>query len=424
MAAGAPRPPGDGPSHRGRFTIPSLDGIRALAVATVFLTHAGVPRLPAPLGVTVFFFLSGYLITTLLRMEHESTGGISFRAFYLRRTFRILPPLYIVIGLGVAVTGLGLVGAQHLHVWSTAAHVLFLSNYQILHAGWAGPHTGRPPGLGDLWSLSVEEHFYLLFPLAFLLLCRFVPSRRRQAAVLLAACAAVLAWRCVLMWGLHASFDRTYVATDTRIDAILFGCVLAVWRNPALDEPGRRSWRGPDLCSLLALPCAFVVLLTAGVIPVNTTLLGWLTDPKISGTLQYTVQGLCLLPIFVVVVRHHRWPVIRLLNARAMVFIGGLSYSIYISHQLLIAVVRQNLPGGQVAHGVMYLAATLGFASLMFVVVEQPFARLRRNLSRIGPSADLEPAAGVPASDPPGRGCATLEEREVGALAAGQRTPR
>src|SRR5689334_10066848 len=80
------------------FYIPSLDGIRAAAVGLVFLAHAGLnERVPGNFGVTVFFFLSGFLITTLLRMEFDKTGRISLKAFYPRRTLRILPPMYLVL---------------------------------------------------------------------------------------------------------------------------------------------------------------------------------------------------------------------------------------------------------------------------------------------------------------------------------------
>lgn len=91
--------------------IPSLDGIRALAVTTVFVSHAGLSHIiPGGFGVTVFFFLSGYLITTLLRREHEKTGQISLKHFYLRRVYRIFPPMYLVMLLAIMLSVFGLVG--------------------------------------------------------------------------------------------------------------------------------------------------------------------------------------------------------------------------------------------------------------------------------------------------------------------------
>src|SRR4051812_20527063 len=87
--------------------IPSLDGLRAISFAVVFLAHAGVPGMPGGFGVTVFFFLSGYLITTLLRLEVERTGTVSLRRFYLRRALRILPPFYIVLAGATALASAG-----------------------------------------------------------------------------------------------------------------------------------------------------------------------------------------------------------------------------------------------------------------------------------------------------------------------------
>jgi peptidoglycan/LPS O-acetylase OafA/YrhL len=374
---------------RSGFVIPSLNGIRALSVAVVFFGHAGLTRLPAPLGVTIFFFLSGYLITTLLRMEFEKTGTISFRAFYLRRSFRILPPVYLVLGLAYTLTHFGALGVQKLRLSAGLAQVFFLSNYQILRSGWDGPHSGRPLGTGDLWSLAIEEHFYLLFPLFYLLLCRYVPQRRRQAIVLGGICALVLAWRCVLMFGLHASFDRTYIGTDTRIDSILFGCILAVWANPFLDrgEPGARFRLGQLWAPLLAPVSIIAIALAAGVVSVNRALYLHLIDPKIAGTFQYTIEGLALIPLFVVAVRYHTWGPIKLLNLRAVAFIGGLSYSIYITHQIIISAAHRHLPPGRIERGVVYVAITLLVAWGIFHFVERPFARMRKRLSKAGVTA-------------------------------------
>ena len=210
--------------------------MRAVAVTLVFLVHAGVAFSPGTLGVTIFFFLSGYLITTLLRMEFERTGTIDFRAFYLRRAFRILPPLYIVLILADVLTLGGAFDYRQLRLGACLSQMFFLSNYQILYAGWSGVETGRAPGTGALWSLAVEEHFYLVFPLVYLILCRYIASPRRQATLIALICVAVLLWRCVLILGLHTTFDRTYIGSDTRIDSILFGCILGVLGNPVCEE--------------------------------------------------------------------------------------------------------------------------------------------------------------------------------------------
>jgi peptidoglycan/LPS O-acetylase OafA/YrhL len=366
---------------RASLDIPSLTGVRAVAVMIVFVGHAGIPHSAAPLGVTIFFFLSGYLITTLLRVEFDRTGTISLRDFYLRRAFRILPPLFIVLIIADMLTLGGAFAYRHLRLGACLSQFFFFSNYQILHAGWAGAGTGRAPGTSSLWSLAVEEHFYLLFPLFYLLLRRRLPSPRRQAAALAGICAAVLVWRYVLILGLHASFDRTYVGTDTRIDSILFGCILGVLGNPMLDQgSGTPRSRVSRLWAPVLAPIGLLAMLLVYPWPGN---LGpaLFRQTTFSATAQYTIDGLVLIPIFVVAVRHCGWGIFRVLNHRAVVLIGVLSYSIYISEEVIIALVHKNLPGSQIVHGPIYLLLTLLFAWTMYRIVEKPCARMRKRYS-------------------------------------------
>jgi peptidoglycan/LPS O-acetylase OafA/YrhL len=364
--------------------IASLTGIRAVAVMIVFMGHSGIPYSAAPLGVTIFFFLSGYLITTLLRREFDRTGTISLRAFYLRRACRILPPLYIVLILAGLLTLAGAMQYQHLRLGACLSQFLFFANYHTLQTGWSGVQTGTPPGTDALWSLAVEEHFYLLFPVCYLMLCRYLPSPRKQAVVLAAVCGAVLVWRVVLIVGLHTSFDRTYVGTDTRIDSILFGCILGILGNPVFDTDDARSRVGRvgRLWAPVLAPFALIALLLVYPWPGN---LGpaLFRHTSISGTAQYTIQGLALIPIFIVAVRFANWGVFRLLNHPAIVLVGTLSYSIYISEEVINALIHQDVPAGRLTHGVMYLVLTFGFAYLMYLAVERPFGRIRRRLSRV-----------------------------------------
>ena len=210
-----------------------MDGIRAISFFLVFFAHAGLGAtvIPGGFGVTIFFLLSGFLITTLLRMEFERNRRIGLGSFYLRRVLRILPPLYVTLALAVVLWWIGR-GHGAFPVWGFASQVLQVSNYYQIYADQGV----ILPGTGVLWSLAVEEHFYLLFPLLYLWMCpRF--SVRRQVLVLLALCAAALAWRCILHFHFHAGTIRTYYGTDTRFDSILFGCVFAIVANPILRDP-------------------------------------------------------------------------------------------------------------------------------------------------------------------------------------------
>jgi peptidoglycan/LPS O-acetylase OafA/YrhL len=357
------------------FYIPSLDGIRAAAVMLVFLAHAGLnERVPGNFGVTVFFFLSGFLITTLLRLEFDKTGRISLRAFYLRRTLRILPPMYLVLGLASALV---LVGALEgsLQLDAVLAQVFHLSNYYVIYDGW---WDGRAPGTWIYWSLAVEEHFYLLFPLFYLLLRRFLPARRHQMLVLLGICAAVLAWRCGLVFLLHAWKERTYLATDTRVDSILFGCILAICGNPVLDRaraPGR-WW------TLFWLPLGVAGLLASFVI----------RDPRFQETFRYTLQGLALFPVFVVAIAYHDWAVFRVLNIGWVKFLGVLSYSLYLVHPTILFGLAQWTAWHPVARGALALGLSVLVSAAICHFVEKPCARLRKRLSRIDAQARRRPA--------------------------------
>jgi peptidoglycan/LPS O-acetylase OafA/YrhL len=368
--------------------IPSLDGIRACAVMLVFASHAlaqasltGV--LPGEFGVTTFFFLSGYLITTLLRLEHEQTGAISFRAFYLRRVLRIFPPFYLAL---VVATVLWFVGGlpkgPPFELGGVAAQALFLTNYYIIQHGW---WTGLAPGTWIFWSLAVEEHFYLGFPLLYLVLLRFVRGRGRQALILAGLCAVVLAWRLLLVLALGAGKDRTYVATDTRIDSILFGCILGVFANPVLD----RTRIDAGIWKFVLVPLALVGLLVSFVI----------RDPWFQQTVAYTLQGICLFPLFIAAVRFPLWGPFEILNLAPVRFIGVVSYSIYLVHPSVLYGVAQwtgaFLP--PLAQGAIALALTIAIAYGISVAIERPAARLRRRLSRALVPARPAVAAAAPA---------------------------
>jgi peptidoglycan/LPS O-acetylase OafA/YrhL len=377
---------------KGPIQIPSLDGIRAVAVLVVFLSHAGLRTfVPGNFGVTIFFFLSGYLITTLMRIELQETGGVSFRLFYLRRTLRILPPFYIVLAAGAVVTSLGaLEGSIHLDsLFFQATH---LTNYYILIEGW---WDGRTPGSWIFWSLAVEEHFYMVFPLLYMVLRRLLPSARHQMLALFGLCAAVLAWRCVLIFGFHVHPDRTYLATDTRIDSILFGCILAVWANPMLDhfQVSRMPSALRRLSSEIRLKALWLPL---GLLGLLASFL--VRDPQIQETFRYTLQGLSLFPVFIVAIRYPAWGAFRLLNVGWIKFVGVLSYTLYLVHPTVLYGFDQWTRWPIALQGVLAGSMSLLIAVAMYHFVEKPCARLRKRLSplvtrRLSPVETAKPIA-------------------------------
>ena len=375
--------------------IHSLDGIRACAVMLVFAAHAisiagAVPRLkglvPGEFGVTVFFFLSGYLITTLLRIEHEKTGAISLKAFYLRRVLRIFPPLYLVLFATTALTLVSVMPGPRppITVEGVMAQATYLTNYYIIANGW---WVGHAPGTWIFWSLAVEEHFYLLFPLLYILLLRRLASRRKQALILAGICAAVLAWRLLLVYGLGAHKDRVYVATDTRIDSIMFGCILGVFANPLLDRTtySDRWWK------YVWVPLALIGLLISFVV----------RSPHFQWVFAYSLQGICLFPLFIAAVRYPSWGPFQLLNIGWVKWIGVVSYSIYLMHPTVLWATRGLPLTSGLAQAAVALAVILGLAWAINQLVEKPAGRLRRRLSRVDAprvrERDRDPALPMPA---------------------------
>lgn len=353
--------------------LPSLDGLRAISFLLVFLAHAGVPDVPGGFGVTIFFFLSGYLITTRLRLEHEARGEVSLKQFYLRRALRILPPFYLVLVLAGLAAWLGVVPGG-VRGRAVLAQVLHLSNYWVVRFGCAG----QPGGTGVFWSLAVEEHFYLVFPCVYVLLCRCMPEPRRQALSLHLVCALVLVWRVVLVFGLRAGEARTYMGSDTRVDSILFGCALALSGNPALDGPPRL---GDAVWRRVLLPTGLLLLLATFVF----------RAPAFRESVRYTIQGIALVPVFVVALRWPAWGPFRILNFRALTFLGILSYPLYLVHYVLLSAF-EAVPGAP--RGALVLALSVGVAWAIHELVEKPCARLRRRVERgsVGVSERVEPA--------------------------------
>ena len=345
--------------------IPSLDGIRALSFFGVYCSHVAPAtiRVPGPFGVTVFFFLSGFLITTLLRMEFASKGAISLRAFYVRRVLRIFPPFYIVLILS---SGLALALGQALGAGVMLTKIFHLANYWIIGHGW----DDTPLGTTGYWSLAVEEHFYFVFPGLYIVLCRFSRSGKVHALVLLALCGVALAWRAVLYYGFHADTLRTYVASDTRLDSILFGCVLATYGNPVLDGPSRfpaRVWQWflfPAGCALLLLSF-------------------WFHDLGLRETVRYTLQGIGLFPVFIAAVRYPEWGPFRFLNLEWVRFVGVLSYSLYLLHDVVLANLAAHTGLSAIQRALIALPVSYAAAYAMHRFVERPCARLRRRWSRV-----------------------------------------
>lgn len=370
------------PAPRG--AIPSLDGIRAIAVALVFLAHNDLENvIPGGLGVTVFFVLSGYLISTLMRTEYAAKGSLDYRGFYLRRFLRLMPPLVCVVALVGVLAAFAVVDGAF-SLGGLFAVLFYYGNYFVI----ANDFDGLPVGVGVVWSLAVEEHYYLLYPPLAAVLLRYGRAGV-SAAVLLALCALVLGWRCWLAAN-GGSVAHLTMATDTRVDAILVGCLMALWRNPWLDPVAAAS---PRRDALVVGVCIAVLVLTLVY-----------RDELFRLTVRYSLQSAAVAPlIYLAVARAQRWP-FRWLNAKPLVYLGTISYTVYLSHHVILLLVAKHWPELD-AFGAMSVAIvlTLAVAEPIRRWVEQPCARLRKRLHVrrvVATPGALEPLPGVPSGSP------------------------
>jgi peptidoglycan/LPS O-acetylase OafA/YrhL len=346
--------------------IPSLNGVRAGAVLIVFVGHGLTvpPAWPGHVGVTIFFFMSGFLITTLLRREYLDSGRISLGSFYLRRAFRILPPAYATIGIAVVVGAIGLLPSSTT-VGGVLAEVFNFTNYYLIVVG----REGLPPETSMLWSLAVEEHFYLIFPLLMIVLLKRKLSMRQIGYILLMAVVLAPVWRIYLALN-GAEFYHLYTGSDTRFDGILAGAAMALLYNPTMgDSPPFRltDWA----IHRVLLPIA-LFLFAASTLA---------TADAIRLTVIDTVQFLCLAVFFWHVITRPLALIGRILNHRWVAHIGVLSFSIYLIHRLVIAIVARFIDVAPITD-IVSLVGTVACAQLMYVAIEKPFARARKSVDR------------------------------------------
>ena len=359
--------------------IPGLDGIRAIAFSFVFFAHSATPKygpyVPATLGVTIFFFLSGYLITTLLRKEFAKTGTISFRDFYIRRALRILAPLYLVYGVATLV-GIFVLHAERGTLSGFLSTVFYYFNYGYALREHVGMNIYAPAGLSVIWSLCIEEHFYFLFPLVFLGLSRSRLAETRKLALLVGFCALELLWRMFLV-AIHLRDVGawTYYATDARLDSILWGAVLAMFANPMLGDRVLLPKR------FQASTFGLAVLALIGSLAFRNEMY------RDAG--RYTVQALLLLVIFsFVITRIDHWSV-RWLEWPAVRYVGWTSYVLYLIHSTVLATIEARWPGvAWLPKVTLGLAGSLLFATAMRYGVELPLQTLRARFRHV-PERDL-----------------------------------
>lgn len=327
---------------------PALDGLRAVAVVMVVLFHAFPDQFPGGwMGVDIFFVLSGYLITTILAKELRSNGNISFLTFYARRSLRLLPAAGLLFGFELA-RALFSHGHRAEIIQATLVSIFYFMN-------WNRAFDVFPQDiLGHMWSLSMEEQFYLVWPAILSLI-----FMKRPRIWIVALITSVVIWRAILIFE-GASVNRTYNGFDTHSDALLIGCLLAFSSDAVRLRLGKMCWLGLGLfgISLFVVPHDLQIVQLVGL-----TLLSGLAACMIigAGTSNYFS---------------------RLLSLPPLLFTGRISYGWYLWHYPLIVLATfyvketMRIPAMMGAIATSYLIATASY-----FLVEKRFLRIKKHFS-------------------------------------------
>lgn len=376
------------------FYLPQLDGLRFIAYALVFVSHYrwapdALAQLPVVgramivlhrhggIGVDLFLTLSAYLITTLLLIEREAAGRISLKAFYIRRTLRIWPLYYFALMVFYLVVPL-LQGDFNgvAHQAGLSAHgpsfMFFVGNIFLPLADVVPPlYTGH------LWTVSLEEQFYLVWPLSFVALSKY--GKATIGFLVAAIIASIGARAIVVLLGLDGV---AWTSFFTRLDPFALGALLAIYRHRRTGAP---KWSNLKFI-------AGIVMICLAYVPANLSAQTWAV------TWQYLVIALGFTLILdASICLDHRSLIGRLLRSRVFVRLGKLSYGMYVYHMGIIALaggmgvstsLELNKPVGWFLVGTLAFGLTVFAAHVSYEVLEKPFLRLKRRFTVVASRPD------------------------------------
>ncbi|HET7530462.1 MAG TPA: acyltransferase family protein [Mycobacteriales bacterium] len=359
--------------------VPALDGLRAVAVAAVLVYHADTEWLPGGfLGVDLFFVLSGFLITTLLleELRRSATASLRFGRFYLRRARRLLPALAAVVGVTLVAmctwwrTDLGNDRGDVPAVLGFVGNWWYVFRHQDYFAA-----VGRPSPFQHLWSLGVEEQFYLVWPVTLWLLWRFV--RRKPLGVV--GGVALLGAAASAVWMAHlaavgdvpyrASGSRLYFGTDTHAVGLLLGAAGAAARLKVLSlrlRPGPRVPRAIRADALALASTVAVLVLT------------WRMQEFSPGLYRYGFTAFSSVALVAVLATaHSRGLAATVLGCPPVRWLGERSYGVYLWHWPVFVFTRPHLdlPVGSLGALALRIPATLLLAEASYRLVEAPIRR-------------------------------------------------
>ena len=343
--------------------LPGLDGLRALAVTAVLLFHAGQRWIPGGfLGVEVFFVISGYLITCVLLENRERTGGVGLKQFWFRRARRLLPALFALLLGTLAVSVLFYPDEVAKLRGDTLAAVGYVTNWYFIfdHQSYFD-EVGRPSLVRHLWSLAIEEQFYLVWPVILALLVGRL--RTRGMVVLLLAGAAASSVLMAVLWNPEAGPTRVYYGTDTRAAGLLIGAALAfVWAPWKLSQSRGRVYA-------MALNGAGVIGL-AGLIYLHIELAQYRSFLYHGG---FALVSICTAVVIAVAV-HPSGQLGRFLGLQPLRWLGTRSYAVYLWHWPVFMLTRPGLDvsiDGWELLG-LRLGITFLLAEISYRLVERP----------------------------------------------------
>ncbi|WP_051063338.1 acyltransferase family protein [Ilumatobacter nonamiensis] len=345
---------------------PALDGVRAIAVTVVVIFHLDVGLLSGGyLGVSVFFTLSGFLITALLLGESATPStrrvGIDLGRFYVRRIKRLVPASVATLSAIILLAAAGLVASTANLRGDITAAAWNVFNWRELTSGdsYAELFTDPSP-VAHFWSLAIEEQFYLAWPLVIVVLTQVLRLGRSGLLVALCAMFALSATTAVL-----ASPDVTYLATHTRAAEILAGAILATWMSTATTARWPRWW------ARLGIPALAVVILASILTPSSS---GWAYS---GGLVVFAWVSVALIAGLQMNGRART-----LLSIAPLVALGRISYGVYLVHWPVFVVLderRLGTDGWSLAAARLLVTAAIAIA--MYLVLERPI-RLSRRVTR------------------------------------------
>jgi peptidoglycan/LPS O-acetylase OafA/YrhL len=320
---------------------PGLDGARGLAIVLVLAGHALPVGFAAGwVGVTLFFVLSGFLITSLLLEERAITGTVRLRQFFERRVRRLLPAFVVVSA--VVLLSMVVIGQAEQGIFIGLVAASYISNWVIGGGTWLGP-------MSHTWSLAIEEQFYLVWPITMLVALRYL--RAKQLAVLLVGLAAVIQIGRVVGWATGVQPERLAFATEFQADGLLLGCALAIVMH-------LRPFRVP----LVARPLALVGLLVVA----------FIVPDVLRGFGNTVVVLLSTLLVAALVAPSGRDVVFQ---NRALVSLGLISYGLYLWHYPILWHLgfTDGRPYPGFGPAVLGIAMSIGVAAASYLWVERRF---------------------------------------------------